>query len=450
MIIRFGRPTHSTSSNTKTIGAFQMKRLIKRFSAIAVAVLMLLSHSENVAAAERMAVAERMATGYSSYAYSVGTDYSYFLNPNIDTSKDAEYASTAWGMAGYTSYYSLKPTVSYMRGNAPDGRKRMESGIVFLSGHGNYQCVSFNYKGNDGDYKTGIYYGENLDSTTGYKYVGVKSLDLSQTKLMVFAACQTASGTTNIAKNAADMGADATIGWTVSVGASSHTKWLKRFCDEIAAGSTVKRAKEYADSFNYSDNDVKKGKIYGSDSTTVKSVSNFDVMAVRNDEDNKRATKIAGRVAFTEDDLEGFVKRVVSAGKLNINLKDFEIQYNGGTVDLIYVINGVETLYGYSIILDNGYATKVYKNMGDNNSSFARMTIQKRTFSEIADSVIEFEKSESVSRLDPSYTVLGQETKHIFDIEMNKEYLVILTDYMDESGAYGRSEDLIEIKGSSY
>ena len=225
---------------------------------------------------------------------------------------------------------------------------------------------------------------------------------------------------------------------------------IQRFCYEIAAGSTFKRAKEYADSFNYSDNDVKKGKIYGSDSTTVKSVSNFDVMAVRNDEDNKRATKIAGRVAFTEDDLEGFVKRVVSAGKLNINLKDFEIQYNGGTVDLIYVINGVETLYGYSIILDNGYATKVYKNMGDNNSSFARMTIQKRTFSEIADSVIEFEKSESVSRLDSSYTVLGQETKHIFDIEMNKEYLVILTDYMDESGAYGRSEDLIEIKGSSY
>lgn len=82
------------------------------------------------------------ALAADSYAYSIGTDYGGLFG--VDTSNDAENASTVFALAGYKSYYSIKPTVSYMRGENPAGGRRIGSDILFYSGHGNNQCVSFN------------------------------------------------------------------------------------------------------------------------------------------------------------------------------------------------------------------------------------------------------------------------------------------------------------------
>ena len=89
------------------------------------------------------------------YAYSIGTNYGLF---DVNTSQDAENASTAFALAGYKSYYNISPDSDYLKGNNPSGTRRVGSSVVLYSGHGNNKCVSFNYKGQGGKYKTGIYY----------------------------------------------------------------------------------------------------------------------------------------------------------------------------------------------------------------------------------------------------------------------------------------------------
>lgn len=143
----------------------------------------------------------------------------------------------------------------------------MESEILFFSGHANTDNIAWNYKGNGGDYKTGVYMGYNLDSTTGYKYAGLKSFNMNKVNLITFAGCKTALGTSNITKTAADKGVTTAVGWPDSIEASSHTTWLSRYSSQFTTGiKTVKNAVDYANSFTYSDNLDMNAKIYGSSS----------------------------------------------------------------------------------------------------------------------------------------------------------------------------------------
>lgn len=105
-------------------------------------------------------LALNVVTAYASggnYAYSIGTNYDGGLfDSDIDTSGDATYAATAFSLTGYSSYYNIQPTVSYMIGDNPLGNARLENNIIFLSGHGNKDHMSFNYKKKDGNHATGV------------------------------------------------------------------------------------------------------------------------------------------------------------------------------------------------------------------------------------------------------------------------------------------------------
>lgn len=125
-----------------------------------------------------------------SYTYSIGTNYG-----GIDTSEDATYSATVFSMAGYKSYYSTAPTVSYMLGNSPSGKPRLESNIIFLSGHGNHNHMHFNYLQSGGNYATGIIQGNHrVSETSGYEYAGINDYNMNNVELAILAGCQTASG----------------------------------------------------------------------------------------------------------------------------------------------------------------------------------------------------------------------------------------------------------------
>lgn len=196
-------------------------------------------------------------------AWSVGTYYKDgYINGligSVDTTEDARTAADFYGSMGYRSSYSTDPTYQIMRGKFSNNNYRMESAVQFYSGHANYQCIAYNYNNSGGDYKTGLYYGNNYDSSTGYKYAGINSYNLSNVKLITFAGCNTATnGDDNIVAKAHNAGATTTIGWTKSIGAGSHTNWLKRYNDYLNKGYTVEQAMSHADSYTYLDSDVKK------------------------------------------------------------------------------------------------------------------------------------------------------------------------------------------------
>ena len=89
------------------------------------------------------------ASAAGGMAFSVGTDYGLL---EVDTSGDATTACDLYAIAGYSSYYSTQPTVSVMRGSFSNGIKRIQSDILFFSGHGSYTHMAFNYNGNGGNY----------------------------------------------------------------------------------------------------------------------------------------------------------------------------------------------------------------------------------------------------------------------------------------------------------
>ncbi|MBO4838306.1 MAG: hypothetical protein J5493_02925 [Lachnospiraceae bacterium] len=232
------------------------------------------------------------AWGY--HAFSVGTDYG---SGNIDTSSDATTASTYYSRI-MPSSYSIIPTVSIMTGSFSDGLPRIKSDILFLSGHGNFNNVVFNYHQQGGTYKTGVYY-TNSCTADGYTLIGLNG-NMLNTQLIVFAACKTASGTDNLASNAHNYGAIASVGWTASVVSTTHSTWLNRFNDYVTSSHSVQAAVNYANSFTYLPlSGVKTAKIYGTNGwiphisdeglsspiipETDENYRNFDIMKISDD-----------------------------------------------------------------------------------------------------------------------------------------------------------------------
>lgn len=295
----------------------------------------------------------------STDAWSVGTYYKdgYIsgLIGSVDTTDDAITAADFYGSMGYKSAYSTSPTYQIMRGRFSNNNYRMESAVQFYSGHANNECIAYNYNNSGGDYKTGVYYGSNYDSSKGYKYAGIKSYNLNSVKLITFAGCNTATnGDDNIVAAAHNAGATTTIGWTESIGSGSHSNWLKRYNDYLNKGYTVSKAISHADSFSYLDNKVKKHKVYGNKNLTLTSSKR----ALNND--------YPERETFTinyNDEAEVFdkIKNFNTEFKIDNYIVEEIVNDSGKIYDLYLLKDGYKTLDGYTIILTEGKA-EVYRN----------------------------------------------------------------------------------------
>ncbi len=319
----------------------------------------------------------------NSNAWSVGAKYSEKIG-DIDTRSDAKTAADYYGSLGYNSYYSYEPTYQIMRGQFQNGYKRMESAIQFYSGHGNYDHIAFNANNLGGDYKTGVYYGSDFDSSTGYKYAGVQSYDFSGVKLITFAACDTASTDDNICKRAYDNGAKTTIGWTKTVGAGSHTNWLKRYNDYLNKGYTVKQSAAHADSYSYVDKNVKAYKIYGDENLKLtKQTKGIKVFSKTGER------KPSYKVSFTDETVlySEMAKRIKG-----FDIKEYDICHTENglylVIDLEKQLDGIRTTEGYTIIVENDMAS-IYQNSVSTDEELTFYGVTVDSFSEDIISYIE-------------------------------------------------------------
>ena len=188
----------------------------------------------------------------NSTAYCVGTDYGSF---DIDTTIDAQVAGSYYsGLGISTINVNIVPTLSNMNGSHANGQKYLASGIVFFSGHGGPNGMTWNYLSQGGNGYVGVIKGNtnNLVSPP-YKYA-LGNYALSDVALYVFGGCKTAYGSSNISKWVVDNGAKISVGWSTEVLASAHSQWLSRFNYYISQGYSVNAACNYADSFTYSTN----------------------------------------------------------------------------------------------------------------------------------------------------------------------------------------------------
>lgn len=376
-----------------------------------------------------------VAHAAGTMAFSVGTDYGGLFG--VDTTSDATNARDLYVIAGYNSYSSTQPTVSILKGSFSTSTKRMQSDILFFSGHGNYNNVSYNYDGKGGDYATGIWYTGDCTTTDGYKMVGLSG-NMSSVKLVTFAACLTASNNdNNITANAVSYGADTAVGWSSSINAGSHSNWLARYNDKLATGSTVLEAVTYANSFTYLDSDVKDARIYGNRSLKIKLTKTASVLEEEAE---------LGNVSVSVPNIIGVVDEdsAIEAARMNIpdfcsddyEVKIYEICKDCYTIDFVFTVDGIRTNSGYTMTVVDGVIATIVDNTIDFNADEVKTAVAQFSIgSDVA--VMSAAKEETNSSQLKDAT--DQEVVYFYDIESGTFQKIVFTVYQfDGTDAVGK------------
>ena len=388
-----------------------------------------------------------VARAAGTMAFSVGTDYGGFLD--IDTSSDATNARDLYAIAGYNSYSSTQPTVSIMKGYFDNGTKRMKSDILFFSGHGYYNNVSFNYKGKGGNYATGVWYTTDGTTTNGYELVGLSG-NMGSVKLVTFAACLTAShNDDNITANAVSYGADTAVGWSSEVYPGSHSNWLARYNDKLATGSTVLQAVTYANSFTYMDSDVKDARIYGNRSLKIKLASKATVL--NNEEATLRKIAIKSPVISNGNNAiaEAALVSAACANITNFDPNDYEVNIyeicdGCYTVDFVFTLDGVRTNSGYTMTIVDDRIVEIV----DNTISFDKSELKSNIAQlSIGSNTEVMSAARNATNSSDLKSATRQEVMYYYDIENDSFQKVVFTIYQfDGTEAVGKDVYVEKIK----
>ncbi len=322
------------------------------------------------------------ATSSTKYAYSIGVNHGLFGTYTGDFTSNVDYAATCYGMiSNVTSYKSHTPTYTYMRGNNPDGTRRIASDIVFLNGHANYDNIIFNYKNKSGEYATGVYIGTDwTSSTSGYVYAGLGSTDMSTCDLISLVGCKTAANDDyNITWKAYNQGANSAVGFTSNIHSRSTAGkgWLKKYNDALANGYTVSKAITYATSY-YSTSDLATYvKIYGSSSNKVASTSTSEVSELVDIDTAIEFSDIQSDVFANYGFSLGYSSELVdellnavqtidtdfNPDDYNITVNMFAPQDGNGMIIMNYVMDGcIETDKAYIATIENNEIVNVTAN----------------------------------------------------------------------------------------
>ena len=186
----------------------------------------------------------------AKYAYSIGTNFDNsgtgFGGDCAAVAREADNVYSTY-LTGVSSYLSVTPTYTYMRGDNPAGYRRIGSSVVFICGHGystNIICAS----SNTNSYRTGIYYGTDCaltaDNGQKYTFAGLQSTNMNNNDLITFYGCNTGTGSTNLLTRAVSKGSTCAVGFKDEIyGLTDASKsWVKYYNLRICSGVSVAAA----------------------------------------------------------------------------------------------------------------------------------------------------------------------------------------------------------------
>jgi len=346
-------------------------------------------------------------------ACSVGKDYGPDDKNKIDTREDAKDAFRHYSDAGYTAKYITNPLKSELY-KAMDGVAWINADILLFSGHGSSTGMNFGFRITAKDLKT------------------VKSGDIDiaahmpHVKLVTFAGCETALGAKNITKSAVEYGAETAVGWTDTVYGGSHSNWLCRYNNRLAEGDTVEEAVDFANSFIY---------LPGSGVKTVVIEGNEDLKITG--AENSWSTWNGGlrettKVMYScEEDIANLVEEIRLVDQ-SFDLQNYKIyEYNRGAgdfvIDFVKVIDGCETLSGYTAIVTDGYLTELYDNTIPRDDIKEMSTVVENAvgLDELEQGAMRTSMLYSGKRI---HDVSEREYHYLCDIETGKKYLSVLSE----------------------
>ncbi len=255
-------------------------------------------------------------------------------------------------------------------------------------------------------------------------------------KLMIFSGCDTAKGTSNIAKRTKDYGAVATIGWTVKLGLESSYQWSLKFNNCIALGYTIQNAINYANSFNYGDNSCKSYRLYGNGSQVLKRTTSTAAVNALVAEDASVSKVSNAEINISNLTSKLKVEKIIRDYFSDFSFNDFEIDVaiNGddkATITVVEKIGDFVTQNAYVLFYENGKITKIYDR-----------TVKKLSVSEVStyrseSATINKQQAFSLAgeKVNSYYTITEQKGKAMLDIETGERYYMVYTTICTEQGA---------------
>lgn len=383
-------------------------------------------------------------------AFSAGKGYD-----NVDMSSTTINASAVYRKMGYNSYYATDgATKSILAGYFQNGIRRLESDIVFLTGHGGSNYIDTAAAG-----------GLRVDSHSISKYVGTNEINWSNVKLAIFLACNTGNGSNNLAYDVFKKSGWTTItmGWKQSILNVDADKWINNFNSKLASGGTVDQALDYAGSKSYSNPSIKDLSFFGEASSTFKH-SNISVMesnSLKDDIDESNITYFNSPL-YKYDGKGTNLDNIVEAIKTlnpSFNINDYEVNVydikNNGTyytIEFTYKIGEFFTNSSYTVVVKNGYVTQIADNSVSNSNSISNnsMASKESNIEKISDlKVADLIKIKNIAKkqiTEKDTEIKGQKTRLYWDLKSNKKYVQVDTQYgFKNSEAYSEFSYLYEI-----
>lgn len=265
---------------------------------------------------------------------------------------------------------------------------------MLLTGHANASQILLDGGGN----MVGVNKTDSFTANSGRKYVGLDTISMSNTDLIMFFGCNTASEDSNLCTASVGRGAKVAVGTSDKVVSRTGegATWVQRFLDGLYNGKSVVSAGTYANNFVSSTNSMRTSWTYEGKGGTIVNPSTRSASADANSEFALDESIIEKAVQI---EFSNFVDEVVSENATDysdiltdvvsylctiddsFDLADYTISTKAfgddqGILSLEYRIgDDIATEKGFTFVYDNGklvsvtYDVDLYGNTKQRNLS---------------------------------------------------------------------------------
>lgn len=325
-------------------------KLLKRLSAIGLAIAVSMTLSVNAFAATKTALC-------------IGVDYESSSKDEGDYRTNAATAKAAYskinGMSATLYYTPIYTNVL----------NHMNDNVIFLNSHSNPTQIIFSYKVSTGKYKSVV-----IDTTQSYPtgdntFIALNTLNMSNVQLITFAGCNTADrgyANTNLIATAYASGAKCAVGFTDKISSTSTAGagWLKTYNESLASGDVVGRAINKA-STAYPTSTLGSYVYMMGSGNNITSSSSSEIMML----DGTQTTMSANDFLSSNQSINDFMRSYDETFngneyKYHVNIFD-EATQTGIVIFNHYINDNIITNKAYVVYIENGYVVDVSKSNTD-------------------------------------------------------------------------------------
>lgn len=312
-------------------------------------------------------------------------------------------------------------------------------GVFYFAGHGGKNHINWH-----------MGYGFYQDGTTPHQggQIKISALNLKNTKIGIFMACETAKTTDNITKYAQRQGVTVTTGWVYEIYKTDVPKWSNAFFTKLKAGKTFRASYQYANSLNYKYNEkMKTHRVYGDATITGEAtvLTPLVALALENSFPLENRKNVSFKIKDSDNVEEIIINKIKSEFDSQFDIKNYDKEISEGPDGVIYdfnlMIEDAKTTHGYSAQVEDKTVT-IYDNIEDFKET-AKSLIDTQTNScklNNQNNYVEKHKEELITKYKKKfkeYDITIDSTRKFYDDEENRIVLDINIKIKDpNTGAY--------------